>query len=124
MQHDKLVGYARIDCEADTGILDSWVTRLLELGLREVFTDIGPLSDGLAGLRDAVGCLRINGALIYPEECLRDLTVGDTPIMFGHIPDGTALKFFEPLTIDDQNGGGGMTSLKLVNAGDEDYAGG
>jgi hypothetical protein len=123
MQHENLVGYARIDSEADSAVLECWVNRLLEIGVREVFTDVGPLQDGLEGLRNAVGCLRINESLIYPELCLRELTVGDIPIMFGYIPDGTALKFFEPLVIGGQNGCGGLTSIKLVNVGDEDAAG-
>jgi hypothetical protein len=116
MQHNELVGYARIDNEADAAVLNGRVTRLLEIGVREVFTDVGPLQDGLEGLRDAVGCLRTSDALIYPEVCLRELTVGDLPTMFGHIPDGTALTFFEPLVICGQNGGGGMTSIRLVDA--------
>ncbi len=123
MQHDKLVGYARIDSEEDAAVLNGWMTLLLEIGVREVFTDVAPLQDGLEGLRDAVGCLRINGALIYPEMCLRELTVADLPTMFSHIPDDTALTFFEPLVIDGQNGGGGMTSIRLVVADDKDAVG-
>jgi hypothetical protein len=120
MQNDKLVGYARIDREVDAAVLKGWVARLLEIGVREVFTDLGPLTDGLEGLLDTVDCLRVNDALIYPEVCLQELTVGDIPIMFGHIPEGTALKFFEPLVIGGQHGGGGMTSIKLVVAADKD----
>jgi hypothetical protein len=121
MQNDKLVGYARIDSEVDAAVLKGWVARLLEVGVREVFTDVRPLQDGLEGLRAAVACLRTNDALIYPEVCLQELTVGDIPNMFGHIPDGTALIFFEPLVIGGQNGGGEMTSIRLVDA-DDNYA--
>jgi hypothetical protein len=120
MQHDELIGYTRIDDEADRDVLNDWVTRLLEIGVREVFTDVGPLQEGLEGLLDAVDCLRVNDALIYPEACLRELTVADLPTIFGHIPDGTALTFFEPLLIGGQNGSGGITSIKLVVAADED----
>lgn len=123
MQHDELIGYSRIDSEADQDVLESWVTRLLELGVHEVFTDVGPLQNGLAGLQGAVTSLKIEGALIYPEVCLRELTVGDIPNIFGHVPDGTAITFFEPLTIGNQNGSVGMSLIKLVVAADGDSYG-
>lgn len=118
MQINKQIGYARIDSTADKAVLSDWVNRLLEIGVREVFTDIGHLLDGLDGLQAAVGCLRINDALIYPEACLRGLTVADIPIMFGRIPDGTALTFFEPLVAGHQHGED-FTSIRLIDAEDE-----
>jgi hypothetical protein len=120
MQHDELIGYARIDDEADRDVLKGWANSFLEIGVREGFTDVGPLTDGLQGLRDAVACLSVNGALIYPEVCLRELTVGDLPIMFGHIPDGTALIFFQPCAATEYRRSEEMTSIRLVVAEDED----
>ncbi|MFY0649009.1 hypothetical protein, partial [Sulfitobacter geojensis] len=77
MRINKHIGYARIDCAADKAVLSDWVNLLREIGVCEVFTDIGPLLDGLNGLQVAVGCLRINDALIYPEACLQELTFAD-----------------------------------------------
>jgi hypothetical protein len=120
MLHDELVGYVRIDSEAEEAVLKGWVTSLLEIGVREVFTDVGPLTDELAGLRDAVDCLRVNGALIYPEACLRELTVADLPTMFGHIPDGTALTFFGPCAANVFQRSEEMTAIRMVGVDDED----
>ncbi|OAN95734.1 hypothetical protein [Sulfitobacter geojensis] len=122
MQINKQIGYARIDSAAHKAVLSEWVNRLLEIGVREVVIDIGPLPDGLDGLQAAVGCLRINDALIYPEACLEKLTVADIPIMFGHIPEGTALTFFEPLVAGHQQGED-FTSIRLIDADGENTGG-
>ncbi|MBM2294362.1 hypothetical protein JQX09_20775 [Sulfitobacter pseudonitzschiae] len=102
------IGYARVDSSADSAILTCWVRQLRAYGAIKVFTDVG----ALMGLRAAVGCLRVNDAVIYPEVCLHALTVGDIPAVFGSIPDGTALTFLERLPSADQ-GGVDMTSIRL-----------
>lgn len=106
------IGYARVDTVADSAILTGWMRQLRACGAIKVFTDIGPLPDALMGLRAAISCLRVDDAVIYPEACLRDLTVGDIPAVFGDIPDGTALTFLEILPRTEQ-GGVEVTSIRL-----------
>ncbi|MBM2294114.1 hypothetical protein JQX09_19485 [Sulfitobacter pseudonitzschiae] len=100
----RMIGYARVDTMAEKAALTGWVRQLRACGAIKVFTDVGRMPDALEGLRAAISCLRVNDAVIYPEICLRDLTVGRIPAVFNGIPDGTALMFFEPMPRTDQCG--------------------
>lgn len=116
MRQGQLIGYARVDAEADSGALAAWVRQLCASGAVPVFTDVGSLPTALAGLRHAIGFLQVNDTLIYPEVCLRELTVADIPTVFAHIPDGTALKFFQPCAPNGYASGDDMTSIRLIKA--------
>ena len=116
VSNERAIGYARIDAEGDRAILDGWIARLRGIEVREVFTDVGPLPDAVTGLRRAIGSMKVNDALIHPEACLRELTVADIPSVFARIPDGTALKFFQPCALNEYASGDDMTSIRLIKA--------
>jgi len=116
MRFGRYIGYARAETTGDLDKLDDWAEQLQQLGVSDVFTDVGPLETEQSNLKQAIGSMKINDVLIFPEVCLQDLTIGDIPAVFAQIPDGAALRFFKPLNRTQENGAKHMTSIRLVTA--------
>jgi hypothetical protein len=113
MQNGRLIGYARVDTVKEVEALRAMTDLLYGVSSCDVFTDIGPITGTLDGLLDAVSKLQIGDVLIFPEDCLRNLTVGDLPKVFRHTPDRTTLSFFERFIRHEQLSGVTISGIRL-----------
>jgi hypothetical protein len=118
MQNGRQIGYARVDTIEEIEVLRSMTDLLYKIGSCHIFTDVSSITGTLEGLLSAVSKLQISDVLIYPEDCLRNLTVGDLQRMFGHTPDGTTLRFFERLPQHDQLNSTVILGIRLVQEPD------
>ena len=89
------IGYARVDATDCRDQLISWTGRLRRLGVHKVFTDVGPLLTARTGLLHAIRMMKMDDVLVFPNDCLQELEIGNIPHLFAGIPEGGRLYFFE-----------------------------
>ncbi|MFY0646089.1 hypothetical protein [Sulfitobacter geojensis] len=95
MRFGRYIGYARAETKGDLDKLDDWGEQLQQLGVSDVFTDVGPLETEQSNLKQAIGSMKINDVLVFPETCLQGLAIGNVLTLFSNIPHGGELMFFE-----------------------------